>query len=85
MRISISDLELYMKCPRAYQLHKIEGVEPQQKSLSLCKAITTRKVIEELYCDDKDLKDFSQKEIEEKCERVWKEEISVSKEILKRS
>ena len=71
MKITISNLELYMKCPRAYKLHNLEKIEPQCKSLSLCKAIAARQVILQLHALD-----CGQEDIAQLCETVWQEEIS---------
>ena len=43
--ISVHDLELYMRCPRAYKFKVVDESISQQKSLSLCKSITTKRVI----------------------------------------
>lgn len=76
MHIHISDLELYLRCPRAYKLHKLDGVEPQCKTVSLCKARVARKVITELHSGIKPLAEFTSAEIVKLCEDVWNSEVS---------
>lgn len=76
MHIHISDLELYLRCLRAYKLHAVDGVEPQHKTLSLCKAKTAKRVIAELHSGIKPLAEFTSVEIEKLCEDVWNQEIS---------
>jgi hypothetical protein len=74
MHIHISDLELYLRCPRAYKLHQVDGIEPQHTTLSLCKSKTVRQVIYELHSGVKPLSEFTSTEIEKLCEDVWKHE-----------
>lgn len=76
MQLSVSDLNLYIKCPRAYKLHEIEGVKPQHKSLSSCRSATVRKVVSALHRGEKKPCDCTRQEIEAICERVWQEEIA---------
>lgn len=76
MQISISDLKLYLQCPRSYKLHVIDGLEPQYKSLSLCKAATVRKVMAKLHGNEKKPSDHTPQEIESLCEKIWQEEIA---------
>lgn len=76
MKMSIDDIELYMKCPRAYRLHVLKEVLPQYKTLSLCKSITTKKVIFSLHKEKKILEEYSCEEIEKLCDTIWQSEIS---------
>ncbi len=79
MYLQISDLELYMRCPRAYKLHVLDHVNPRHKSLKICKVKTTKRVVDEIhhgggwplvpYTTDS-------QEIAKLCEDVWKQEIS---------
>ncbi len=73
MKISISDLELYIRCPKAYELHCINKIEPWQKNLPLCKAIAVRNVIQKVHEENKNLED---EVIQKLCEEVWKFEVS---------
>lgn len=77
MKIPITDLELYMRCPRAYKLHKLDGVEPQCKPLSLCKAINVRNVVSALH--QRHPMPQSE-EIAKLCGETWQEEIADSKD-----
>ncbi len=76
MKISISDLELYVKCPKAYELHCINKIEPRQKSLSLCKAIAVRNVLQKVHEENKNAGELTDEVIGKRCEEVWKTEIS---------
>jgi len=71
MRLSVKDLQLYQKCPRAYRLHKLEGVEAQRVTVSWCKSTTAREVIKELCCGAVALS-HTQVEIEKICEAIWR-------------
>jgi hypothetical protein len=75
MKISIADLELYQRCPRAYKLHVMDEVLPQHKSLSLCKAKVAKEVIASLH-GSKSLAEITAPEIEKLCEQLWQEEIA---------
>ena len=74
--MEISDLKLYLQCPRSYKLHVINGLEPPHKSLSLCKASTVRKVMAKLHANEKKPSDHTPQEIESLCEKTWQEEIA---------
>lgn len=76
MHIHISNLELYLKCPRAYKLHLVDGVEPQHTPLSLCKAITSKTVIAKLHSGEKPLTGVTEDEITKLCTEVWNFETS---------
>jgi len=76
MKISVSALELYAKCPRAYKLHALDEVLPQRKTLSTCKSAAAKKVISALHREKKQLSEFSPEDIENLCERIWQEETS---------
>lgn len=71
--IPVSDLELYMRCPRAYQLKVIEENVAQQKSLALCRSITTKRVI--FWMHENKLK-YTADDIKQQCDLVWREEIN---------
>jgi hypothetical protein len=76
MRVSINDLLLYLQCPRAYKLHKLDGVTPQRKSAAVCKSATVRKVIPRMYASVEGFKNLTLEKIEMLCEEVWREEIA---------
>ena len=76
MHIPIAQLDLYLKCPRAYKLHLVDKVEPQHTPLSLCKAITTKTVIAKLHSFGKPLTAIADQEIVKLCEEVWNFETS---------
>ncbi len=76
MKISVSALELYAKCPRAYKLHALDEVLAQHKTLSVCKAATAKKVIAALHQEKSRLAEIVPEEIEKLCEKIWEQEIS---------
>lgn len=76
MQISVSDLKLYLQCPRAYKLHAIDEIEPPYKSLSLCRATTVRQVIAALHDGEKSPCDYTREEIDTICKSAWHEEIT---------
>ena len=76
MKIALSDLELYLRCPRAYKLNVLEEVLPQHKSLGLCKAATTKKVIAALHREYPTLHAVPTSDIEKLCDYFWQEELA---------
>jgi CRISPR/Cas system-associated exonuclease Cas4 (RecB family) len=76
MHIPISNLELYLKCPRAYKLHMVDGVEPQHTPLALCKSITAKAVISQLHNFGKPLAEVTDNEIAQLCTEIWNCEVS---------
>ena len=70
--IPVSDLELYMRCPRAYKLKVIEEHVAQQKTLSLCRSIATKRVI--FWMHDNKLQ-FTEDDIKQQCDLMWNEEL----------
>ena len=70
MQLSVSDLKLYLQCPRAFKLHVIDGVKPQSTGLSCCRITAMQKIMAELHGKSEEA--FSQ--IDEVCERVWQAE-----------
>ena len=76
MKIALSDLELYLRCPRAYKLHVLDEVLPQHKSLGLCKAATAKQVIAALHHEYPTLSAVSAPAIEKFCDCFWQEELA---------
>lgn len=74
MQISISELELYMSCPRAYKLNRCDGIEARTKTLSLCKAAAIRKVVQQIHGGI--LEGVTAEDIEQFCENIWQQEVA---------
>ena len=49
MQLPVSELKLYLQCPRAFKFHVIDGVEPQSTSLSCCRITAMQKIMAELH------------------------------------
>ncbi|WP_372364791.1 PD-(D/E)XK nuclease family protein [Candidatus Uabimicrobium sp. HlEnr_7] len=71
--ISVRDLELYMRCPRAYKFKVINDAISQEKPLSLCKSITTKRVI--FWMHENKFK-LTKDDIGQQCSLIWDEELS---------
>ncbi|WP_372364856.1 PD-(D/E)XK nuclease family protein [Candidatus Uabimicrobium sp. HlEnr_7] len=70
--ISVRDLELYMRCPRAYKLKVLEEHVAQQKTVSLCRSIATKRVI--FWMHENKFK-FTEDDIQQQCDFFWNEEL----------
>ena len=74
MQISVSELNLYLRCPRAFKLRAIDGVEPERKGLSECFSSAIRNTIGQLHGGEKRPQEYSREEIDTICGLIWQGE-----------